>query len=67
VEILSRDRVLVASQSDSSLHLFAGGSGHPVIRTGGEPADIAVDTRRNRVAVPFVSRNMVEIWQLPPR
>jgi hypothetical protein len=65
VEILSGDRVLVASQADSSLHLFTGGTGRPIIRTGGAPADIAVDTRRNRVAVPFVDRNLVEIWQLP--
>lgn len=66
VEILSGDRVLVASQGDSSLHLFTGGTGRPIIRTGGAPADIAVDTKRNRVAVPFVDRNLVEIWQLPP-
>ena len=65
VEVLSGGRVLVASQKDSSLHLFAGGTGRPIIRTGGAPADIAVDTKRNRVAVPFVDRNLVEIWQLP--
>jgi hypothetical protein len=65
VEILSGDRVLVSSQSDSSLHLFTSGTGRPIIKTGGEPADIAVDTKRNRVAVPFVARNLVEIWQLP--
>ncbi|MFL5559078.1 MAG: SMP-30/gluconolactonase/LRE family protein, partial [Gemmatimonadaceae bacterium] len=56
VEILLGGRVLVASQKDSSLHLFAGGTGRPIIRTGGAPADIAVDTKRNRVAVPFVDR-----------
>lgn len=67
VEILSGDRILVASQRDSSIHLFTGGTGRPIIKTGGEPADIAVDTRRNRVAVPFVDRNLVEIWQLPAR
>jgi len=67
VEMLSGDRVLVASQGDSSIHLFAGGRGRPVIKTGGAPADIAVDTKRNRVAIPFVDRNLVEIWQLPPR
>jgi hypothetical protein len=67
VEILSGDRVLVASQGDSSLHLFTGGTGGPIIRTGGAPADIGVDTKRNRVAVPFVDRNLVEIWQLSPQ
>ena len=65
VEVLSGNRVLVSSQSDSSLHLFVRGTGRPIIRTGGAPADIAVDTKRNHVAVPFVDRNMVEIWKLP--
>jgi hypothetical protein len=65
VEILSGDRVLVSSQSDSSLHLFRGGSDHAIIHTGGAPADIAIDTKRNRVAVPFVDRGIVEIWKLP--
>ena len=65
VEVLSGDRVIVASQGDSSLHLFSGGTGRPIIHTGGAPADIAVDTKRNRVAVPFVDRNLIEIWQLP--
>jgi sugar lactone lactonase YvrE len=65
VEVLPGDRVLVSAQGDSSLYLFTGGTGRPIIRTGGAPADIAVDTKRNRVAVPFVARNMVEIWQLP--
>ena len=67
VEILPDNGILVASQSDSSIHLFAGDAGRRVIRTGGEPADIAVDSRRNRVAIPFVARNLVEIWQLPTR
>src|SRR5215210_8129232 len=53
VEILSGGRILASAQSDSSLHLFTGGTGHPIMRTGGAPADIAVDTKRNRVAVPF--------------
>jgi len=65
VELLAGGRVLVASQADSSLHLFAEGQGRPVIRLEGGPADIGVDTRRNRVAVPFVARNRVEIWDIP--
>jgi sugar lactone lactonase YvrE len=65
VEVLPGGRVLVSSQSDSSLHLFVGGKATAIIHTGGAPADIAVDTKRNRVAVPFVDRNLVEIWDLP--
>ena len=65
VEVLAGGRVLVASQTDSSLHLFDGGTGRPVIRVRGRPADIGVDTRRGRVAVPFIALNRVEIWAIP--
>ena len=65
VEVLSGGRVLVSSQADSSLHIFSGNSGHAIIHTLGPPADIAVDTKRNRVAVPVVALNHVEIYELP--
>jgi sugar lactone lactonase YvrE len=65
VEVLAGGAILVASQADSSLHVFSGGTGRSVVRTAGRPADIAVDTRRNRVAVPYIALNQVEIWQLP--
>ena len=65
VEVLPGGRILVASQADTSLHIFSAGSGHSVLHTIGPPADIAVDTKRNRVAVPVVALNHVEIWDLP--
>ena len=65
IEVLAPGRVLASSQADSSLHLFVNGTGRPIIKVGGAPADIAVDTKRNRVAVPFVALNRVEIYQLP--
>lgn len=58
-------RVLVASQRDSSLHVLENGTGRRLIRLGGAPADIGIDTRRARVAIPFVARDRVEIWALP--
>jgi len=67
VEILPGGGILVSSQGDSSLHLFTGTTGNSIMRVGGAPADIAVDTKRNRVAVPFVDRSIVEIWELPAR
>jgi hypothetical protein len=67
VEPLPGGRVLVASQADSSLHLFENGTGRPVAKISGPPADIAIDTRRNRVAVPIIRLNRVELWQLPAR
>jgi len=65
VEVLSGGRILVASQADTSLHLFSGNTGRAIIHTLGPPADIAVDTKRNRVAVPVVALNQVEIYELP--
>jgi hypothetical protein len=65
IEFLGPNDLLVASQADSSLHRFVSGTGRPVIRTSGKPADIALDTKRMRVAVPSIALNRVEIWQLP--
>ena len=65
VEVLPGGRLLVASQADSSLHLFENGRGRPFAKTGGAPADLGIDTQRMRAAVPFIDRNLVEIWQLP--
>lgn len=59
-------RLLVASQSDSSIVLMDAGETVPVIRTPGRPADIGVDTRRRRLAVPYVDLDRVDIWALPP-
>ncbi len=58
--------LLVASQADSALHLVQGGVGRPVIRVPGRPADIAIDTRRGRVAVPYIALDRVDVWALPP-
>jgi len=65
VEVLSGGRILASSQADSSIHIFNGATGHAIIHTQGGPADIAVDTKRNRVAVPVVALNHVEIYDLP--
>jgi len=61
-------RLLVASQTDSTLRLLdpAGASLRPYIRLVGAPADPGLDTRRRRVAVPFVGLDRVDIWELPP-
>ncbi|HEX6628300.1 MAG TPA: hypothetical protein VF105_10105 [Gemmatimonadaceae bacterium] len=67
VEVLPGGTILASSQGDSALHLFSGDQGQPIVKVGGAPADIAIDTKRNRVAVPFVDRSIVEIWQLPAR
>ena len=58
-------RVLIASQADSSINILDGGMARRYLRVPGAPADIGVDTRRSRVAVPYVDLNRVDIWELP--
>jgi len=59
------DRIIVASQADSSLHVISGGEGAPFLRLPGRPADIGSDTRRARVAVPYIALDRVDVWSLP--
>lgn len=58
-------RLLSASQVDSSLHVTQNGVDQVLIHTPGRPADIGLDTRKNQVAVPYIARDEVDIWQLP--
>lgn len=54
--------MVVASQLDSALHVVRGEVGVPYQKVPGNPADIAVDTRRNRVAVPYIRLNRVDVF-----
>ena len=65
VERLADGRLLVTCWADSSVHLLDGRSDQRIIRDLWQPADLGVDTRRNRVAVPLVLQGRVEIWELP--
>lgn len=56
---------VVASQQDSALHMLVAGEGRVIVRVAGRPADIAVDSRRGRVAVPYIDLNRVDVFQLP--
>lgn len=68
VEILGDGSILLSCWTDQSLHLITpDGVDHPLIGNLFTPADIGVDTRRNRVAVPLGSRGRVEVWQLPSK
>lgn len=59
------DRLIAASQVDSSLHVLYEGEDHVALNVPGRPADIGIDTERNQVAVPYIDLNRVDIWQLP--
>ena len=65
VERLADGRLLVTSWTDSALVVFSGGKSHRMISGLWQPADLGVDTRRNRVAIPVVLQGRVEIWDLP--
>ncbi len=56
---------LVSSQNDSSLYLISDNQeSKALIKTGPEPADIALDTKRDQVAIPYIELDRVDIWQL---
>jgi len=63
IEVVGKD-VIVASQTDTSLHFVVDGEDSMVVPLQGKPADIGVDTKRNTVAVPYVALNLVEIISL---
>ena len=64
IEVVEGD-VLVTSQDDTTLYLLEDGRVRPLARTRGRGADIGVDTRRGRVAVPYIALNRVDVWVIP--
>jgi sugar lactone lactonase YvrE len=65
IEVLRDGRILVSSWADSSLDVVRNGQ---LTRLAGgleAPADIGVDTKRNRVAVPLFNKNRVEVYDIP--
>jgi sugar lactone lactonase YvrE len=65
VELLGDNSLLVTSWADSSLFVFANGAVTPVATGLPSPADIGVDTKRGRVAIPLLLENRVEFRALP--
>ena len=65
LEVLPDGAVLFTSWKDSSLHLLHGGRDRRIVRGLVQPAEIGVDTRRGRVAVPQVILGRVHVYGLP--
>jgi hypothetical protein len=65
VEALADGRILLSSWTDSSIHLVDGAEHRQLVRGVPEPADIGVDTRRGRLAIPLSVSNRVELWTIP--
>jgi sugar lactone lactonase YvrE len=67
VERLADGRILISTWADSSLYVLDGST---LVRAAAglqSPADIGVDTKRNRVAVPLFEANRVELLAIPAK
>jgi sugar lactone lactonase YvrE len=65
VEVLPDGSILFTSWIDSSLHMIdASGAEKTVVSKVPEPADIGIDSRRNRVAIPLATLGQVQLWTL---
>jgi sugar lactone lactonase YvrE len=63
IEPVGGGRFLVTCWQDSSVHLFGNHLDKQIVRNVPSPADIGIDTKRNRLAIP-VGNNRVEFWDL---
>ena len=64
VVFLPDGRLLVTSWADSSLFVLENGQARKVARKVPSPADIDVDPKDSRVAVPLLMENRVEFWEV---
>jgi sugar lactone lactonase YvrE len=67
VERLADGRVLVSTWADSSIYVLDGSALVRAVPGVASPADIGVDTKRNRVAVPLFEGNRVELFTIPAK
>jgi len=65
VVFLPDGRLLVTSWTDSSLFVLENGRARKVASKVPSPADIDVDPKDSRVAIPLLMENRVEFWDLP--
>ena len=67
VERLSDGRILVSTWADSSIYVLDGSALVRAVPGVASPADIGVDTKRNRVAVPLFEGNRVDLFTIPAK
>ena len=65
VEPLADGTFLVAAWNDSSIHVIGKGTDRRIIGGLTQPADIGIDTRRQRIAIPQVIADRVDFFELP--
>ena len=65
IEVLEDGSMLFSSWGDSSVHqITRRGDRKQIVREIPEPADIGVDTRRQRVAIPLATLGQVQFWSV---
>ncbi len=67
VEVLADGRIIASSWADSTVDVVASGKVARLISGVPSPADIGLDTKRNRVLIPILQQDRVEVWQLPAK
>ena len=63
--VMAGGRILASSWTDSTVSSYETGKEVRVISGVPSPADIGYDVKRNRLLIPVLSANRMEIWQLP--
>jgi hypothetical protein len=63
--VIAGGKILASSWNDSTVSSYETGKEVRLINGVPGPADIGFDAKRNRVLIPLVDLNRVEIWQLP--
>ena len=64
VEMLPGGAIMFTSWADSAIHVLSGTSDRKIIRAVPVPADIGVDTRRHRLAIPLSMLGRVQLWDI---
>lgn len=64
VEILNDGSIVVTCWTDYSVHWIRGGEHLRIVGNIHQPADLGIDTRRNRLLIPSAILGRVEVWQL---
>ena len=65
VWVLPDGRILATSWADSSLFVLDKGKASKVASGVASPADIGMDTKDSRIAVPQLMANAVQFWEVP--
>ncbi|KPK82092.1 MAG: hypothetical protein AMS25_03750 [Gemmatimonas sp. SM23_52] len=64
MERLADGRLVISSWTTSAVHVLADTGFQTLIEGVPSPGDIGVDVQRNRILIPILTENRVEIWEV---